>query len=220
MDAALPALPVAAAVVPLPFTLRRSETPAPQLLASELDRLMAAYQDGDLAAFDALHRHLAPRLRGYLGALARDASRAEDLLQETFFQIHRARHTYDRSRRAEPWLFALARHVYLMERRSRGRRMRREETGVDGIPEVSLPPQAGVVADRDRLRRAFAGIARETCEVVLLHHVWGMTFGEIGSLLAISEGAARVRACRGIGELRRRIAAQDGAPPLRRAAAG
>src|SRR5689334_666122 len=91
----------------------------------ELSALMAAYQDGSPAAFDALYAELAPQLEKYLLVLVRDAARARDLLHETFLQIHRARHTYDRQRRAEPWLFALARHVYLIDRRASKERSRR-----------------------------------------------------------------------------------------------
>jgi RNA polymerase sigma-70 factor (ECF subfamily) len=88
----------------------------------ELRALMAGYQRGELEAFDALYLALAPGLRRYLGALCRDAARVDDLLQETFLQIHRARHAYDPRLPAEPWLFSIARHVFLMERRSRSRR--------------------------------------------------------------------------------------------------
>ena len=64
-------------------------------LETELHRLMAAYQAGDAASFDPLYAALAPRLRRYLRGLARDATLADDLLQEVFLRFHRARHTHD-----------------------------------------------------------------------------------------------------------------------------
>src|SRR5690349_15250022 len=88
-----------------------------------LSRLMAGYQAGDAACFDALYAALAPGLRRYLSALTRDAARAEDLLQETFLRMHKVRHTYDPARPVEPWAFAIARHVFLMAHR-RARRSR------------------------------------------------------------------------------------------------
>ena len=42
-------------------------------------------------------------------------------------QIHRSRRTYEPGRPVTPWVFAIARHVYLMKRRSAGRRVRFEE---------------------------------------------------------------------------------------------
>ena len=42
-------------------------------------------------------------------------------------QMHRSRRTYEPGRPVTPWVFAIARHVYLMNRRSTGRRLRFEE---------------------------------------------------------------------------------------------
>ena len=42
--------------------------------------------------------------------------------------MHRSRRTYEPGRPVTPWVFAIARHVYLMNRRSTGRRLRFEET--------------------------------------------------------------------------------------------
>ena len=68
------------------------------------------------------------RLRGYLLSQCRDAALADDLSQETFMQIHRSRRTYEPGRPVTPWVFAIARHVYLMNRRATARRLRFEAT--------------------------------------------------------------------------------------------
>jgi RNA polymerase sigma-70 factor (ECF subfamily) len=94
---------------------------------SELCAHMKAYLDGEIEAFDALYTAFAGRLRGYLLSQCRDATLADDLLQETFMQIHRSRRTYQPGRPVTPWVYAIARHVYLMKRRSAGRRVRFEE---------------------------------------------------------------------------------------------
>ena len=60
-----------------------------------LRALMVSYQAGDLTAFDQFYALLAPPIRGFLRRRLHDAERVDDLVQETFLQIHRARHTYD-----------------------------------------------------------------------------------------------------------------------------
>src|SRR6476661_7666387 len=97
------------------------------LAEAALCTLMQGYLDGHLEAFDGLHAAFAGRLRGYLLSLCRDPALADDLVQETFMQIHRSRRTYEPGRPVTPWVFAIARNVYLMNRRSTGRRMRFEE---------------------------------------------------------------------------------------------
>ena len=64
--------------------------------------LMARYQDGDAAAFRELYAVVAPRLLGYLMKMARSRAVADDLLQQTFLKVHRARAAYVRGRHCGP----------------------------------------------------------------------------------------------------------------------
>lgn len=166
-------------------------------------RLMAAYQAGDAAAFDALYAVLAPALRRYLTGLTRDAVQAEDLLQETFLRMHKVRHTYDPTLPVGPWAYAIARHVFLMARR-RALRAREAPPLTDDhaapVPMSTLPGTPSV-ASYD-LARALEELPPDRREAVVLHHVWGFRFDEIASRLGIREGAARLRAHRGIKALR------------------
>lgn len=174
-------------------------------------RLMAAYQAGDAAAFDALYAVLAPPLRRYLTGLTRDAVQAEDLLQETFLRMHKVRHTYDPTLPVGPWAYAIARHVFLMARR-RALRAREAPPVTDdhAAPTSSTAPSSSpsstvsgtpAVASLD-LARALDELPPDRREAVVLHHVWGFRFDEIASRLGIREGAARLRAHRGIKSLR------------------
>ncbi len=167
-----------------------------------LAALMVAYQNGDAMAFERLYAELGRPMLGYLRALTRDAARAEDLLQDTFLQVHRVRHTFDPRRPARPWLYAIARNVFLMDRRSRGRRGRHEELADDELPDVPVPAEVESLADRDAVRRALARIGADRREALLLHHVVGLSFEEVGAVLGITAGAAKVRAHRGVVELR------------------
>ena len=51
----------------------------------------------------------------FLYRLTRNASDAEDLLQETFLQIHRSRAGWQRGRPVRPWAFGVAKNVWLMD---------------------------------------------------------------------------------------------------------
>jgi RNA polymerase sigma-70 factor, ECF subfamily len=167
----------------------------------ELEPLMSAYQAGSMAAFEALYGRLAPPLLGYLTSLARDRGRAQDLLQEAFLQIHRSRRAYRPGLPVRPWVFTIARHVWLMDRRARGRR-----PGSDApLPDLPVPPEVAALAERDRLNRALSTIGAERREALLLHHVWGFSFAEIGQLLGIRADAAKLRSSRGMADLRRAL---------------
>ncbi len=167
----------------------------------ELRALMVRYQAGDALAFEQLYALLGPALRRYLIALARDAHRGDDLLQDTFLQIHRSRRTYNASRPVRPWAFAVARHVWLMGQRTR-RRKAPPHSDLESAPELPVPAEMEGLVREDELRRALAQVDPDRAEALLLHHVWGFTFDEIGKMLGIRPGAARVRASRAMGVLR------------------
>jgi RNA polymerase sigma-70 factor (ECF subfamily) len=175
-----------------------------------LRALMVRYQEGDIEAFEALYARTISLVRGYLGALARDRQQAGDLAQEAFLQAHRSRHTYDPAYPVTPWLLGIARHVWSMERRRRWRRWSREVTGIASVPEIPVPAEMEQLADRDTLNRALGALRADRREAVVLHHVYGLGFREIGAVAGTSETAARVRAFRGMADLRAALRTGDG----------
>jgi RNA polymerase sigma-70 factor (ECF subfamily) len=179
----------------------------PAAAEAELCKHMQAYLDGNIDAFDALYAAFAGRLRGYLLSQCRDAALADDLLQETFLQIHRSRRTYQPGRPVTPWVYAIARHVYLMKRRSAGRRARFEETlAADARAGDEVSPDAiDAIVDGDQVRRALRGVPADQRQAVLMHHVEGWSFVEIAERLGIRVNAAKTRAFRGMRKLRERL---------------
>jgi RNA polymerase sigma-70 factor (ECF subfamily) len=163
---------------------------------------MAAYQRGEPAAFEGLYWALKPRLSGYLMLLSRNPGRVDDLLQETFLQMHRSRRTYLPGRPVVPWAFAIARHVHLADVRKRSRTSGREIVTADSLPEIPVPAEADGMADRERLQKALRQLPAEQVEAVVLNHVWGFTFEEIAAMLGVRGVTAKVRAFRGMKRLR------------------
>jgi RNA polymerase sigma-70 factor (ECF subfamily) len=64
---------------------------------------MERYARGEDDAFSDLYDALAPRLRGYLLRASRDPGCADDLLQQTMLQIHRARGRFIAGAEVLPW---------------------------------------------------------------------------------------------------------------------
>jgi len=72
---------------------------------------MDRYARGEDAAFGELYDLLSPKLLGFLYRQTRDRARAEDLVQQTFLQMHCARETYVTGADVVPWAFAIARRL-------------------------------------------------------------------------------------------------------------
>ncbi len=171
--------------------------------------LMAAYVDGDQAAFSALFSATAPRLLAFFLRAVPDRALAEDLLQLTFERVHGARHRYQRGAPVRPWLFTIAANVRVDELRRRYRLPKAaDETDLDALPDSAAPQdEAPDQADRDaRVRAAIDALPASQRVVVHLHRFEGMTFGEIGGVLGVKEGAVRIRAFRAYETLRGTLA--------------
>src|SRR3954470_16436343 len=72
---------------------------------------MNRYADGDASAFPVLYDAIAPRIEGLVRRRTRDASRIDDIVQQTFERIHRARGTFIRGSDVLSWAFAIARNL-------------------------------------------------------------------------------------------------------------
>ncbi|MCU1382304.1 MAG: polymerase sigma factor [Acidobacteria bacterium] len=178
----------------------------PDATEAELCAHMKAYLDGEIDAFDALYAAFAGRLRGYLLSQCRDATLADDLLQETFMQIHRSRRTYQPGRPVTPWVYAIARHVYLMKRRSAGRRVRFEQgLAADARSNDFAHDALGSIVDGDQVRRALREVPADQRQALLMHHVEGWSFLEIAARLGIRVNAAKTRAFRGMRKMREHL---------------
>ena len=119
----------------------------------QLRELMVRYQQGDGAAVETLVTNLSPALFRFCSGPGMSRSDTEDLLQDCWLRIHRARHTYLPSEPLLPWIFAVARHTRLDAYRRR-RRLESREVLVAGTPEpagAAPAPGSGLMELVNRL---------------------------------------------------------------------
>jgi RNA polymerase sigma-70 factor, ECF subfamily len=172
------------------------------------EALMQAYVEGDLRAFERLFASLAPSLRAFFLRSVGNASTADDLAQTTFLKLHGARRRWRRGERVRPWVFTIAANVRVDWLRAQGR-VPTEALDDEGgaVPDAAADP-AAALDGRERSERVHAAIdalSESQRVVVHLHRFEGLGFAEIGRILGISEGAAKLRAFRAYEELRRRL---------------
>lgn len=167
------------------------------------EALMAAYLDGSEAAMRTLVRRYAPRLHGFF---RRHASvSAEDCVQQTFLQLHRARARYERGRSFKAWLFTIAANVRVDAWRAGGAKGQATELDENDAP-ASGEPSVEQLIDRERLKvvieRLLATLPEPQRAVVHLHFYEGLSFAEIAAALDSNENAVKQRAFRAYTALR------------------
>jgi RNA polymerase sigma-70 factor (ECF subfamily) len=103
--------------------------------------LMGRYSRGEDCVFNDLYSAIAGRLYRFCMRLAGRRGDADDLFQETFLRIHRARATYLLGAKFWPWMYAIARAVHIDSLRYRRRHPEElgasDDVGAQDLPRVA-----------------------------------------------------------------------------------
>jgi RNA polymerase sigma-70 factor (ECF subfamily) len=167
------------------------------------EELMAAYVAGDEQAFVELFRRYTPWLLRLLVRGLRRREEAEDLLQQTFLHLHRARADFRSGHRLRPWVAAIALNVkreYLRRLQRRGEAQLEESEQREPVATTGDPERA---AEAAAVRRAMRQLPEAQQEVLELHWFAGLHFSEIADIVGAKQSAVKVRAHRAYQHLRR-----------------
>jgi RNA polymerase sigma-70 factor, ECF subfamily len=157
---------------------------------------------GDQSAFAEFYDHHAPRVLGALVKWLSDRGDAEDVLQETFWQVWSRAGQYDAARSApEVWLFLIARSRALDHLRRQ-----RPEALANGRREPALleDPAAALESDESmqQVREAMAKLPEEQRSAIRLAFFAGLTYEQVARSQAIPVGTAKTRIRLGMKRLR------------------
>jgi RNA polymerase sigma-70 factor (ECF subfamily) len=160
------------------------------------EQLMVLYSGGDEDAFQELFRRHEPRAYAFFVKRTASRERAEDLYQELFLRIHRARHSYDATRPFLPWMFQIARRLWIDEVR---RVFRNREVALEGGDAKSGYPTAErVLVDREELDEALAALTPQEQSIVVAFKVQGRDYSELAQHFGKSVGAIKKAASRAL----------------------
>ena len=177
--------------------------PAPRMVQSGVadEILMERYAGGDPTAFEELFRRYEPRAFSYFLRRTGSPDRAQDLYQDLFLRIHRARETYDSRRSFSPWFFQIAHRLLIDDQR---RAYRSQELSLEERHQDALagPSQDGVVSQRDELAQLLEGLSAEERHVLVRSKGEGMGYAELASQLGKSIDAVKQMASRATRRLR------------------
>jgi RNA polymerase sigma-70 factor (ECF subfamily) len=166
------------------------------------EELMRAYVGGDQEAFQRLFERYAPMLLRLATRYLRDEEQARETVQQTFFQLHAARHDFRLDAKLRPWVFTIAMNLVREHYR---RRTRRKESPFEEGRREAPQPLRGPIETRQRaeaLRRALDTLPESQRSVVELHWFEDKPFAEVATIVGSTEGAVRVRAHRAYKRLR------------------
>jgi RNA polymerase sigma-70 factor (ECF subfamily) len=168
-------------------------------------RLMLQVRDGDAAAFTELVLRYQNRLLTVLEHLVGNREQAEDLAQEVFVRVFKARLRYEPEAKFSTWLFTIANNIASNALRSRSRRREvgvPEGNGADSTPlsldqlakaaSGAMPTRALDKAEQaEMVRSAVAALSERQRMALLLAKFEGMSYQDIAQTMDLSVQAVK-----------------------------
>ncbi len=168
-----------------------------------MDQLVVRLKRGDEAAFE----EFAAQYEGTIYRIALhqlgNASDAQDAAQEVFLRVWRGIGHFRADARLSTWVYQITVNVCRDALRRRARRPETSLVTVDAeggeteleLPDDSYAPEAAF--ESAQLRReigaALDALTPEYRQIVLLREIAGLSYGEIGQALELSEGTVKSR---------------------------
>jgi RNA polymerase sigma-70 factor, ECF subfamily len=165
---------------------------------------MVNYQRGDAMAAQHLVDLLSGRLHAFFSSHLGSRPDADDMLQEAWLRIHRARHTYRPGEPLLPWMFAIARRVRVDNYRRRQRTRRREiiSGASEAVREPTTPASAPESGRLPSFAELIAPLPESQREVLTLLKVNGMSIEEVARTTCSTSGSVKQKVHRAYDRLR------------------
>jgi RNA polymerase sigma-70 factor (ECF subfamily) len=184
----------------MPASEEEGLSPAPSKLDATPDPgvgWMLRYQRGDERAFDQIVETYSPRVFALLTRFLGPNEAREDLVQEVFLRVIRARAEYRPEARFSTWLYRIVFNLSVneSERRRPGRSLDAERDDVREAWEDAATPAPGTELERADVvalvRDAVASLPERQRMALVLAKYDGLAYDEVASVLGTSEKAVK-----------------------------
>ena len=163
---------------------------------------------GDLQAFEALFRAMHAPLVAFASRFAGDEARAEELVQDLFFDLWQRREHFAITVSASAYLYAAVRNRGLnLRRRDAVEQSWADDEAFDDVRALHPPPPPVDAAlddaeARQRLTAAFGTLPARCAQVMQMRWHGGLSYAEIAETLGISVKGVENQLSRGLKALR------------------
>lgn len=166
---------------------------------------MLEVREGSAAAFEELVLRYQGRLLTVLRHLVGNREQAEDLAQEVFLRVYRARESYQPDAKFSTWLYTIANHAAANALRSKARHPEVTLQSRDSGPMGARPLDRMLLASsgqmparqlakaelREVVRMALDSLSERQRMAVLLSKFEDMSYADIGAVMEMSPQAVK-----------------------------
>lgn len=176
------------------------------------EHLLRMVAKQDLHAYEVLYDKHAAAMFGLILRIVRDSTAAEELLQETFWQIWQNASQYEGTGAAAAWMFRIGRNRSLDElRRQKARPRSSEQVDIEsayrttGANQPSAESEAETLLNRQQIQHALSALPEEQRVCLTLAYFEGLSHAQIGERLNLPMGTVKSRLRIGMEKLERSL---------------
>ena len=169
------------------------------------NELYALYLQGDQDAMRLIVQRNSPRLYSFLYRMVSDQASCEEMVQEVFLKLVRARPDFSSGTKVSTYLFSVARNLAIDELRKLKHRRHMSldqeasagdsRTLQDRIPDGKTTTDGAAIDGelKKKIEQSIALLPQEQREVFCMREIEGLAFAEIADVLGVSENTAKSR---------------------------
>lgn len=174
-------------------------TPAPSSPPREGAELLRLIAEQDLAAYEALYDRYANVVYSVIYRIVQDATTADEVLQDVFWQIWQKAAAYRGGGSVKAWIFQIARHRSIDELRRRKARPQKapveleDAYAVTGIHQSSAEMDAEEQLTRQQIQSALRDLPSDQRTCLELAYFEGLTQRQIAEAVEAPLGTVKSR---------------------------
>jgi RNA polymerase sigma factor (sigma-70 family) len=167
--------------------------------------IMLKVKAGDLDKMGLLFERYHRQLYGFLFHMTYHKDESEDMVQQVFYKMLKYRHTFTGSGEFIHWMYSIARNTIKDQAKKNQHQYKHDsaEEMEDRLDDgISLEDQLEKKQAKAELYRAMEQLGDGQREILTLSRFQELKYPEIGEIMGITAGAAKVRVFRAIQDLK------------------
>jgi len=182
-----------------------------QKAADKDGQLMLAYARGDSAAFETLYRKHKDALYRFFLRQCGNQALAEELYQEVWLRVIKARASYQNKAKFTTWLYRIA-HNILVDHYRMPQTETDDETVAEDIPDNAANDPEVILSRQEKIERfrvQLQNLPKEQLEVFLQKEEAGLSLEEIALTAGVNQEAIKSRLRYAVKKLRQCLDSND-----------